>query len=126
VARAYIVRAGLSEGQAIVSTISLASEAGLVGGAFAPLIGGAHMIWQAPFSARDFLEALETSAPAHLFAPAAVASELADAGILAADRLASLTLTAPDDEPAPTSVRGVATTRTLVLRIDAEAGLRLE
>ena len=63
-----VARAGVLDGEAIISTISLASEAGLVGGAFAPLIGGAHLIWQAPFAARRFLETLETSAPAHLVA----------------------------------------------------------
>jgi hypothetical protein len=123
VAREFTARAGLAEGEAIVSTISLASEAGLVAGAFAPLIGGAHLIWQAPFAARRFLETLET-ARAHLFAPAGVASDLAAAGILTAERLSSLTLVAADETPAPRFAHGVDPARVFVLR--SGAGLRLE
>jgi acyl-CoA synthetase (AMP-forming)/AMP-acid ligase II len=125
IAREFVARAGLREGEAIVSTISLSSAAGLVGGAFAPLIGGAHLIWQAPFAARRFLETLET-ARAHLFAPAGVASDLGAAGILTADRLSSLTLVAADDAPAPSFAHGVDPARVFVLRGGAEAGLRLE
>jgi acyl-CoA synthetase (AMP-forming)/AMP-acid ligase II len=123
VASEFVARAGLREGEAIVSTISLGSEAGLVGGAFAPLIGGAHLIWQAPFAARRFLETLET-ARTHLFAPAGVASDLGAAGILNADRLSSLTLVAPDEAPAPGFAHGVDPARVFVLR--GGAGLRLE
>ena len=126
IAREFVARAGLREGGAIVSTISLGSEAGLVGGAFAPLIGGAHLIWQAPFAARRFLETLETSAHAHLFAPASVAGDLGAAGILTADRLSSLTLVAADDVPAPSFAHGVDPARVFVLRGGADAGLRLE
>jgi acyl-CoA synthetase (AMP-forming)/AMP-acid ligase II len=125
VAREFLARAGLREGEAIVSTISLGSEAGLVGGAFAPLLGGAHLIWQAPFAARRFLETLET-ARAHLFAPAGVASDLGAAGILTADRLSSLTLVAADDVPAPRFAHGVDPARVFVLRGGAHSGLRLE
>ena len=126
VAREFVARAGLREGEAIVSTISLGSEAGLVGGAFAPLIGGAHLIWQAPFAARRFLETLESSARAHLFAPAGVASDLGAAEILTADRLSSLTLVAADDVRAPRFAHGVDPARVFVLRGGAHAGLRLE
>ena len=126
VAREFVARAGVLGGEAIVSTISLASEAGLVGGAFAPLIGGAHLIWQAPFAARRFLETLETSAPAHLIAPAGVAVDLGAAGILTADRLSSLTLAAVDAAPPPTFIHGIDPTRVFVLRSGADAGLRLE
>ena len=126
VAREFVARAGLLEGEAIVSTISLASEAGLVGGAFAPLIGGAHVIWQAPFAARRFLETLEISARAHLFAPAGVAVDLGAAGILTADRLSSLTLVAADAVPTPTFAHGVDPARVFVLRGGADVGLRLE
>ena len=119
-------RAGLRDGEAIVSTISLGSEAGLVGGAFAPLIGGAHLIWQAPFAAQRFLETLEASAPAHLFAPAGVASDLGAAGLLTADRLSSLTLATADAAVAPGFAHGVDSARVFVLRAGAEEGLRLE
>ena len=126
VAREFVARAGVLGGAAIVSTISLASEAGLVGGAFAPLISGAHLIWQAPFAARRFLETLETSAPAHLIAPAGVAVDLGAAGILTADRLFSLTLAAVDAAPPPIFTHGVDPARVFVLRRGADAGLRLE
>jgi hypothetical protein len=84
------------------------------------------LIWQAPFAARRFLETLETSARAHLFAPAGVASDLGAAGILTADRLSSLTFVAADDVPAPRFAHGVDPARVFVLRGGADAGLRLE
>ncbi len=126
IAREFSGSAGLRSGEAIVSMISLASAAGLVAGAFAPMIGGAHVIWQAPFAARRFLETLDTSAPAHLFVPSGVAGELGAAGILTADRLMSLTLVAPEGAPVPAIAHRVDPAHAYVLRSEAGVGLRLE
>ena len=75
----------------IVSLVSLASAPGLVAGAFAPLLSGAHVIWQTPFAASVFAEALESAARVHLVAPLAVAPALMSARLLDTYRLASLT-----------------------------------
>ncbi len=124
VAREFIARAGLLPGQAIVSTLSLASAAGALAGIFAPLLGGAHVVWQAPFASRRFVAALDASAPAHLFAPAEAAAELGAAGLLTRDRVASLTLTAAAGARIPRFEHRLDPGRVFVLR--CEGGLRLE
>ena len=126
VARAFLARAGLRPGQAIASMISLGSAAGLVGGAFAPLIGGAHIVWQAPFAALRFVEALDASAPAHLFAPASAVEALGAAGLLTPQRLASLTLVAAHEAKIPAFPHELDSARVCVLRIGAGADLRLD
>jgi acyl-CoA synthetase (AMP-forming)/AMP-acid ligase II len=126
IARDYLARVQFAAGEPIVSILSLASEAGLVGGAFAPLMGGAHMIWQAPFAARRFLETLQTSAPAHLFAPAGMASELGAAEIATADLLSSLTLATAAGVPAPPFAHGLDPARIFLLRAGESSDLSLE
>lgn len=91
VARDLVARAGMRPEDVIVSLVSLASAPGLVAGAFAPLLSGAHVIWQTPFAASVFAEALESAARVHLVAPAAVAPALMSARLLDNYRLASLT-----------------------------------
>lgn len=56
------------------------------------MIAGAHILWQAPFAVAAFEAALEGSAPAHLVAPAGIAVDLGESGLLTPDRVASLTL----------------------------------
>jgi acyl-coenzyme A synthetase/AMP-(fatty) acid ligase len=126
VARALLARAGLRPGQAIASMISLGSPAGLVGGAFAPLIGGAHVVWQAPFAALRFVEALDALAPAHLIAPAGAVEALGAAGLLTPQRLASLTLVADEATKIPAFSHDLDLARVCVLRIGAGVDLRLE
>ena len=126
VARTLLARAGLRPGQAIASMISLGSPAGLVGGAFAPLIGGAHVVWQAPFAALRLIEALDALAPAHLVAPAGAVEALGAAGLLIPQRLASLTLVADEATRIPAFSDGLDLARVSVLRIGAGADLRLE
>jgi acyl-CoA synthetase (AMP-forming)/AMP-acid ligase II len=126
IARAFLARAGLCPGQAIASMISLGSAAGLVGGAFAPLIGGAHVVWQAPFAALRFVEALDASAPAHLFAPASAVEALGAAGLLTPQRLASLTLVAAAGAKIPAFPHQLDLARVCVLRVGAGADLRLD
>ena len=106
--------------------ISLGSAAGLVGGAFAPLIGGAHVVWQAPFAALRFVEALDASAPAHLFAPASAVEALGAAGLLTPQRLASLTLVAAAGAKIPDFPHQLDLARVCVLRVGAGADLRLD
>lgn len=115
-ARDHAQRARLRPGEAIVSLVSLGAPGGLICGAFAPLLAGAHMIWQAPFSARRLLAALEASAPAHLFAPAGVARDLGAAGLLDRARLASLTLVAADAAPAADFTHDLDPDRVMTLR----------
>jgi acyl-CoA synthetase (AMP-forming)/AMP-acid ligase II len=126
VARAFLARAGLRPGQAIASMISLGSPAGLVGGAFAPLIGGAHVVWQAPFAALRFVEALDASAPAHLLAPVGAVEALGAAGLLTPQRLASLTLVAAEGTKIRAFPHDLDLQRVCVLRIGAGANLRLD
>ena len=90
-ARELVARAGMRAEDVIVSLVSLASAPGLVAGAFAPLLSGAHVIWQTPFAASVFAEALESAARVHLVAPLAVAPALMSARLLDTYRLASLT-----------------------------------
>lgn len=123
-AREFVARAPLSSGQAIVSTLSLASPAGLLAGIFAPLLAGAHVVWQAPFASRRFVAVLEASAPAHLFAPAEAAAELGAAGLLTPDRVASLTLTAAAGTRIPPVEHRLDPARVFVLW--SEGTLRLE
>ena len=105
--------------------ISLGSPAGLVGGAFAPLIGGAHVVWQAPFAALRFVETLDASAPAHLFAPASAVEALGAAGLLTPQRLASLTVVAAEGAKIPAFPHELDL-EVCVLRIGAGADFRLE
>jgi acyl-coenzyme A synthetase/AMP-(fatty) acid ligase len=125
VARAFLARAGLRPGQAIASMISLGSPAGLVGGAFAPLIGGAHVLWQAPFAALRFVETLDASAPAHLLAPASAVEALGAAGLLTTQRLASLTVVAAEGAKIPAFPHELDLA-VCVLRVGAGADFRLE
>ncbi len=106
--------------------ISLGSPAGLVGGAFAPLIGGAHVVWQTPFAAVRFVEALDALAPAHLIAPAGAVEALGAAGLLTPQRLASLTLVADEATKIPAFSHDLDLARVSVLRIGAGADLRLD
>ncbi len=93
----YVKAAGLGPGATVVSLISLASVGGLMCGAFAPLLSGADLIWQTPFSALRFAEMLTERGPAHLVAPGAVIVDIGRSGLLTPERVASLTMNVTDD-----------------------------
>ena len=89
--------ARLQPGGTVLSLVSLASVGGLVCGAIAPLMSGAEVLWQSPFSALGFTKALAERAPAHLIAPSGIVADLGRAGVLTPERVASLTLVATGD-----------------------------
>ncbi|MFZ1960040.1 MAG: AMP-binding protein [Methylovirgula sp.] len=95
-------RAAIGRETPVLSTLPPTSFAGLVAGPFAALLSGAALHLHGPFAADDFLKCRARAGHAHLVVPAAIASELAGAGIL--DGLASAVLVsrlAADDEYAP-------------------------
>lgn len=97
----YVDALGIGADDKIVSLVSPATPAGLVVSAHAPLITGARLVWQAPFSAALLQQTLSENGPTHLVAPAGVAAELARAGLLASDNLSSLTLVVPEKSRPP-------------------------
>jgi len=92
---------GLAPGETILSLVSPASPAGLAAGIHAPLVSGAKLTWQAPFSAMRLDEELSVRPRAHLVAPAVIAAGLGRAGLLSPYRLASLTLIVSEGDPMP-------------------------
>jgi len=88
----FIEALGVRRNDTIVSLVSPATPAGLVVSAHAPLVAGASLVWQAPFSATALERALAEAGSAHLVAPAAIADELARSELLASSQLATLTL----------------------------------
>jgi hypothetical protein len=126
VARELVAGARIDPGAAIISLVPLGAPGGLIGGALAPMIAGAHMIWQAPFSTRGLVETLEASAPAHLVAPIRVASELGQAGLLDPSLVASLTLVAADPAAPVEFAHGLGASRIFVLRAPPHAAASLD
>ena len=90
-ARDWRDRANIKPGDAIVSLLSLGTKAGFVAGALAPLLCGAHVIWQAPFAAAPLAEALDCAPRVHLLAPRTVAEAFLESRLIDPFRLASLT-----------------------------------
>ena len=123
-AEALIGAGGINADSTIVSLISLASPAGLVCGAFAPLICGAQVVWQAPFDARRLVEILDAYGPAHLAAPASTAADLGAAGLLTTRRVASLTLAIADPVPDPIFDHSLDPAYVLRLRTDDKFATR--
>jgi acyl-coenzyme A synthetase/AMP-(fatty) acid ligase len=91
----------LQLGETLISLVSPATPAGLAAGIHVPLLSGAKLIWQAPFSAKRLDEALTASGRAHLVAPGSIVAALGPAGLLSRDRLASLTLIVSQGDPTP-------------------------
>ncbi len=91
-AGAIASRARIGAGETILTTLSCASAAGLAAGPLAALVGGARLMFHAPFDARGFLAAVEEAAPVHLVIPEALASTLHAAGALSEAQIASLIL----------------------------------
>lgn len=83
----------------ILSTLSPASLAGLVAGPLAALLAGASLTWIGPFDSRVFVETLDRLGPCHLVVPAAIAGDLASAGLLSRARLETLSFSARDAVP---------------------------
>ncbi len=85
----------------IISLISPATPAGLIVSAHAPLVSGAKLIWQAPFSAMTLEQVLSDPSPVHLVAPAAIVAELGRARLLSPEQLSSLTIVMSETSPPP-------------------------
>ncbi len=83
-------RAEIGRETPVLSTLPPTSFAGLVAGPFAALLSGATLYLHGPFAADEFLQCRQRAGNAHLVVPAAIAADLADAGIL--DGLASTVL----------------------------------
>jgi hypothetical protein len=88
----FISRAQIGTRLPLVTTIFPSSFAGLVAGPVAALAAGAPLILHAPFEGRALIETLDALQPAHLIAPAMIADELKEAGLVDGAHLASLTL----------------------------------
>ncbi|OYV32598.1 MAG: hypothetical protein B7Z80_26425 [Rhodospirillales bacterium 20-64-7] len=97
----------------ILTTLAPASFAGIVAGPLGSLLAGAPLRLHAPFEAAGFLAAVaEEGGPPHLVVPAALLPMCEAAGLVRADRLASLMLVSRLDHaeaqaprPAPARVR---------------------
>jgi len=93
--------AGIAPGDAILTTLSCASAAGLVAGPLAALAAGARLVFHAPFDSRGFLAEVEAASPVHLVIPEALAPALQVAGALSKERFSSLILSWAGGSPAP-------------------------
>ena len=118
--------AGVAPGEAILTTLSCASAAGLAAGPLAALAAGARLVFHAPFDARGFLAALEAVAPAHLVIPGALAPALRAAGALAKGRISSLILSCADASTAPAFGAAAGGPPTVFVSAPAWGGLLVE
>lgn len=75
-------RAEIGRETPVLSTLPPTSFAGLVAGPFAALLSGATLHLHGPFAAKEFLECRARVGHSHLVVPAAIAADLAGAGIL--------------------------------------------
>ncbi len=85
-------RARVGAGAPILTCLAPVSFAGLVAGPFLSLLVGTSLRFCGPFETAVFLDALETSGPAHVVVPGGLASLLAEGGLVRADYMASLML----------------------------------
>jgi hypothetical protein len=81
--------AEIAAGSHLLSTLAPASFASLVAGPVASLLSGAPLTLFGPFEAADFLMVLDRIGPNHCIVPAAILPDLARAGLLREDVLAS-------------------------------------
>ncbi len=125
-AREWIGAAGISPNDTIISMASLGGSIGLMVGAFAPLLAGANLIWQAPFAAQGLFEALARAATVHLVARPALAGDLVAAGLFGNASLASLTLISAEGAIVPELTEDPGATKVFVLRERNGRPLRLE
>lgn len=86
----FVAQAEIGRATPILSTLPPTGFAGLVAGPFAALLSGAALYLHGPFAADDFLQVRARAGHAHLIIPAAVAPNIADAGVF--DGLASAVL----------------------------------
>jgi hypothetical protein len=122
-----IVRAArIAPGDAILTTLSCASAAGLVAGPLAALVAGARLNFHAPFDTRAFLAALDAAAPVHLVVPEAVAPSLEAAGLLNHGRIASLILSCASDPEAPAFDEALGDAPVLYVSAGPWGGVRVE
>lgn len=88
----FVSRAQIGTRLPLISTIYPASFAGLVAGPVAALAAGAPLALHAPFDAQTLISQIDNLRPVHLVAPAMIGDELAEAGLLNRESLASLVL----------------------------------
>lgn len=86
----FVARAKIGRATPILSTLPPTTFAGLVAGPFAALLSGTTLHLHGPFDADDFLKTRGKLGHAHLVAPAIIATDLREAGLL--DGLASAIL----------------------------------
>ncbi len=126
-AAASIARlAGIAPGDAILTTLSCASAAGLAAGPLAALDAGARLVFHAPFDARGFLAALEAAAPAHLVIPEALAPALLAAGALTKGRISSLILSCAEGSAEPAFAGASGGPPAVFVSAPAWGGVRVE
>ena len=112
----FVEALGVRRNDTIVSLVSPATPAGLVVSAYAPLVAGASLVWQAPFSAAALARTLAEAGSAHLVAPAAIADELARSELLACEQLSTLTLIVAENSRLPIFEADIDDERVFFLR----------
>ncbi len=126
-AAASIARlAGIAPGDAILTTISCASAAGLAAGPLAALAAGARLVFHAPFDSRGFLAEVEAACPVHLVIPEALAPALEVAGALSKGRFSSLILSCAGGPPAPVFAAASDGLPTVFVSAPAWGSVRIE
>ncbi len=99
----------LSSNRPLVSTLSIASVAGLVAGPVAALLSGAPLFLFGPFDATGLTAAIDRAAPCALLAPAAVGKAMIDARLCASLDVMALSGPAPQRSAAPCPVLAIET-----------------
>lgn len=125
-AEAIARAARIAPGDAVLTTLSCASAAGLAAGPLAAMIAGARLNFLAPFDTRAFLAALDAAAPVHLVVPEAVAPALESAGLLNHGRIASLILSCASEPEAPAFEEALGDAPVLYVSAGPWGGVRVE
>ncbi len=125
-AGAIVSHARIARGDAILSTLSCASAAGLAAGPLAALVAGARLTFHAPFDARAFLAAVEGAEPVHLVVPEMLTPMLETAGLISDGRIASLILSCAGDSPGPTLRNASSGPPEVYVSSGSWGGLRVE
>ena len=125
-ARTIVRAARIAPGDAILTTLSCASAAGLAAGPLAALVSGARLNFHAPFDTRAFVAALDAAAPVHLVVPEAIAPALEAAGLLNHGRIASLILSCASEPEAPAFDEALGDAPVLYVSAGPWGGVRVE
>ncbi|MDH7796099.1 MULTISPECIES: AMP-binding protein [unclassified Beijerinckia] len=86
----FIAEARIGMRQPVISTLSVASFAGLVAGPLAGFMSGAQAFLHGPFESKGFRELLSFGRQANVVIPAAVAQAIIDAGLVAGPEIGAL------------------------------------